>query len=287
LSCALARENHLPPHRGALVLAVLVGEIAMRYIVSLSGGVASAVAADRTIQRYGRENVFLWFADTSAEDEDLHRFLADCIRRWGGDLVTYCDGRTPLEVAEDKQIIPNQRIAPCTLELKIKPFQRFLARQEKPVTVLLGLGWNEQHRMARPKANYEAIAGVTVDYPLMWKPLEFRPYQDVVRDDWGIEPPRAYAMGFSHNNCLNHGCVKQGVGDWLRFRHYFPLRFAGTRDWEQAQRAKGGARATYAIARDQTGGEVRPLTLAEIAERQEPPVDEPGTDDMFGCMCSY
>ena len=37
----------------------------MKHIVSLSGGTASAVAADRVLKRYGEENTTLWFADTS------------------------------------------------------------------------------------------------------------------------------------------------------------------------------------------------------------------------------
>lgn len=258
----------------------------MHYIVSLSGGVASAVAAERAIERYGRERVTLWFADTSWEDDELHRFMAECMQRWGGDLVRYCDGRNPLQVAEDKRIIPNQRIAPCTLELKIKPFVKFLKTIPKPVTVLLGLDWREQHRMARPKANYEAIEGVTVDYPLMWKPIEYRPYQEVVRVDWGIEPSASYAQGYAHDNCGKR-CVKQGVGDWNRLRFTNPERFAEVRDWEQAQRAKGGARAAYAICRDSTGGDVTPLTLLEIEQRAQPSEDEPSTEDMFACMCSY
>jgi hypothetical protein len=79
----------------------------MRYVVSLSGGLASAVAAERAIQRYGRQNVVLRFADTRWEDEDLARFKADLMSRWGGEIVHLAEGRTPLEVAEDKQIIPN------------------------------------------------------------------------------------------------------------------------------------------------------------------------------------
>lgn len=258
----------------------------MHYVVSLSGGVASAVAADRAIERFGRDAVTLWFADTKWEDEDLYRFLADCRARWGGDIVTYTDGRTPLQVAEDVKLIPNQRRAPCTLVLKIKPFYAYLETLAKPATVLLGLDWREQHRMARPKANYEALAGVTVDYPLMWKPLEYRPYVDVVRS-WGIDPPRAYAYGFPHNNC-GMRCVKQGVGEWQRLRVTFPERFAEVRDWEQAQRAKGGARANYAICRDSTGGEVKPLTLLEIEQRELPDEDTAEIqDDMFSCFCSY
>lgn len=257
----------------------------MNYVNSISTGVASSVSADRSIARYGRDANILWVSDVRWEDEDNWRFMDECIARWGGVLVTYADGRNPLQVAEDKSIIPNQRIAPCSLELKIKPFVAFLKTIPKPVTVHLGLDWKETHRMARPKANYEAIEGVTVDYPLMWKPLEYRPYQEVVRD-WGIEPPRMYAAGFSHANCGGR-CVKQGVGDWNRLRLWNYARFAEVRDWEQAQRAKGGARTTYAICRDMTGGEVKPLTLLEIEKRAQPSDDQPSQDDMFACMCSY
>ena len=98
----------------------------MHHIVSLSGGTASAVAANRVLERYGKEATTLWFADTSWEDEDLYRFLADLESFWGVTIVRYTDGRTPLEVAEKASIIPNQRRAPCSLQLKIKPFTKSL-----------------------------------------------------------------------------------------------------------------------------------------------------------------
>jgi hypothetical protein len=258
----------------------------MHHIVSLSGGVSSALAADRVINRYGRDAVTLWFADTAWEDEDLHRFMADCLARWGGELVTYRDGRTPLEVAEDNQIIPNNRIAPCTRELKIEPFVRYLSTVAKPVTVHLGLDWTEMHRMDAPKRNYESIDGVSVDYPLMWQPYEFRNYFDVVRLDWGIAIPRLYGMGFPHNNCGGR-CVKQGIREWKRLRQTMPERFAEVRDFEQAQRAKGGARANFAITRDRSGGTVRPVTLAELEGGWTPSDSEAVQEDMFACFCSY
>ena len=52
------------------------------------------------------------------------------------------------------------------------------------------------HRHDAPRRNYEAIDGVTVDYPLMWEPIEFRPYVDVVRS-WGIAPPPRVCAGVS------------------------------------------------------------------------------------------
>jgi hypothetical protein len=258
----------------------------MKHIVSLSGGVSSALAAERVINRYGRDAVTLWFADTSWEDPDLHRFMRDCMARWGGELVRYCDGRTPLEVAEDHHIIPNSRIAPCTFELKIQPFVKFLATVPKPLTVHLGLDWSEMHRMEAPKRNYEAIEGVTVDYPLMWKPYEFRNYFDVIRSEWGIETPDLYRQGWSHNNCGGR-CVKQGQRDWRRLLIQRPADFAEVRDWEQDQRAKGGPRADFAILRSKAGGVSTPITLLELEKSQEPDDSQPTQEDMFACFCSY
>ncbi|KKM59867.1 hypothetical protein LCGC14_1547520, partial [marine sediment metagenome] len=115
----------------------------MNHVVSLSGGTASAFAAERVIERVGISNVMLWFADTKWEDEDLYRFLGDLEKRWGKAIMRTEDGRTPLQVAEDKKIIPNQRRAPCSFVLKIQPFTRWLKKQPKPITVYLGLDWTE------------------------------------------------------------------------------------------------------------------------------------------------
>jgi hypothetical protein len=267
----------------------------MYYVMSLSGGLSSAVAADRAIARHGRRRVLLWFADTSWEDGDLHRFLGDCMARWGGRLYRYRDGRTPLQVAEDRRIIPNQKHAPCSFVLKIEPFTRWLWTLPKPVTVLLGLDWREMHRITerrrwhrkagKPRAPVgyaRKVAGVYEDFPHLWKPYEFRPYAEVVRS-WGIEPPRLYAAGFSHNNCGGR-CVKEGIAEWLLLRDTFPERFAEVRDWEGAQRALGGKRAAYAIARDQSGGKVVPLTLAEIEGRRATG-QRPLFDDRIACFC--
>lgn len=73
-------------------------EIHVQAIVSLSGGLGSAIAAERAIQKHGRENVLLWFADVKDENEDLYRFLHDLMKRWGGRLFWYTDGRRPADV---------------------------------------------------------------------------------------------------------------------------------------------------------------------------------------------
>lgn len=257
----------------------------MKYISSISGGVASAVATHRAIERYGKENLILWFADTLWEDEDLYRFLSDLEEMWEMKIARYVDGRTPLEIAEHKKIIPNQKIAPCSEYLKIRPFRKYIEGLDKPITVLLGMDWSEQHRMIAPKKSYESIQGVKVDFPLMWKPIEFMPYHQVVKE-WGIEPPRLYQYGFSHNNCGGR-CVRQGIQQWRILMNEFPERFAEVRDWEEANRVEGTPRENYAILRDQSGGTVTPLTLKELEDSLGPQEGEPTQEDMFSCFCSY
>ena len=259
----------------------------MLHVVSLSGGTASAVGAQRVMSRYGKSNTWLWFADTAWEDEDLYRFIDELEAYWGHFIVRHVEGPNPLEVAEGASIIPNQKHAPCSLKLKVEPFKRFLKAVPRPVTVHLGLDWTEEHRMARPKAEYEAMEGVAVDFPLTWEPLPSMDYYHEV-ESWGIKAPRLYKMGFPHNNCGGR-CVKQGIKEFLRLKQHFPERFAEVRDWEQAQRAKGGARATYAILRDQSNHQVKPVTLLELETRQLSKAESTQMNfgDAFGCFCEY
>ena len=258
----------------------------MKHIVSLSGGTASAVAADRVLKRYGAEDTTLWFADTSWEDEDLYRFLIDLEEYWGVTIVRYPDGRTPLEVAEKQNIIPNQKIAPCSQVLKTRPFKAYIKDLPKPLTVHLGLDFTEMHRATRPKLEYEKLSGVTVDLPLLWEPVAKPPHRYTV-EEWGIETPRLYKLGFPHNNCGGR-CVRQGIKEWLRLKHTFPDRFTEVADWEQEQRAKGGARADYAIARDQSRGRATALPLYDIpmVKGEQLPLGT-SNEDVFSCFCSY
>lgn len=259
-------------------------------VSSFSGGLSSAVSTDRAIERFGRDNVIVWFADTSWEDEDLHRFKADCLLRWGVGYYEYRDGRNPLEVSRAQHVIPNNTLAPCTFRLKIEPFVSFIKEIEKPVTVLLGLGWEEQHRMKTPKERYEAIEGVTVDFPLMWKPLEFDSYYNIVKYKWNIEPPRLYKMGFSHNNCGGR-CVKQGQGDWRKLYINFPERFEECKEWEKDMRLNP-TNANYAFLKSVVNKETVPLTLEELERIWELNpryiTTKPNTqEDMFACICGF
>lgn len=257
----------------------------MIYIVSLSSGISSAIAAHRAIDRYGREAVRLVFMDTQWEDDDNYRFLNELGRFWDKDIISLRDGRTPLQVSSQEHIIPNQKIAPCTYRLKIELFVDFI-RQYENVTVILGMNWTEPHRMKAPKENYAKI-GVKVEYPCMWEPIDLDPFATV--RSWGIEPPRMYRLGYAHANCGGR-CVKQGISEWVRTYHNFPERFAEVEQWEAAMR-QDKRFEDYAILRDQSGGMVRPFPLLQLRENieaglQQQPMLPLFEDDLSNCFCN-
>jgi hypothetical protein len=242
----------------------------MIHVVSFSSGLSSALTALRVMDKYGPLNTRLVFMDTLFEDEDNYRFMRDFERRFGltneHEIIRLTEGRTPYEVSRAQHVIPNQRVAPCTRRLKIEPFRSYLETLEKPITVHIGYDFTEMHRCEATKTNYESL-GYSVDFPLLWHPIEFRPYVYVSRNDWGIEPPRMYTLGYTHANCGGR-CVKQGHGDWIRTLINFPERYAEIEAWEASMR-ENEVNANYAILRSQTKDGNTPLTLRELRERYE------------------
>jgi 3'-phosphoadenosine 5'-phosphosulfate sulfotransferase (PAPS reductase)/FAD synthetase len=236
------------------------------YIVSLSGGLGSAIAAEEAIKRHSRDQVALWFADTLEEDEDLYRFLHDLMRRWGGKLYWYTDGRRPPDVWTQKKIIPNSLIAPCTYELKIKPFREFIKAMFALPTVYIGFKQHEHKRQTKCTKSYaEAIPEAVVEYPLLWSPEETRELTEICSDDMGIEPPRLYAMGYDFNNCSGC-CCRSGIEAWTRTAYYFPEKFAERQRWEEEASSQDDSRKGWSFCARKVDGKKQPLPLAQLAQ---------------------
>lgn len=234
-------------------------------VISFSSGLSSAIAADRVLVRYGRSATKIVFMNTLIEDDDNYRFLDECRRRWQMPITVLTEGRTPYEIGTDQHIIPNQKVAPCTFRLKIELFRDLLEKLDRNLTVHIGYDYSEVHRCEATRTAYNAL-GYGVDFPLLWKPYETRPYTFVVKEDWGIDPPRMYGMGYTHANCGGM-CVKQGQGDWLRTLINFPDRYRRVENWEREMRER--FKMSYALLRDSRNGEVKPLTLEDFRERHQ------------------
>ena len=96
----------------------------MKHIVSFSGGMGSFAEAKACVDKFGKKNVLLLFADTMMEDEDLYRFKNECIAFLGCELVTLSDGRTPFEIFKDVKFMGNSMVDPC-----VKRWQDFTGQK--------------------------------------------------------------------------------------------------------------------------------------------------------------
>ena len=256
----------------------------MQYVVSFSGGVTSWAAAKRIVERHGAKNTTLIFADTKMEDEDLYRFLDEAALNIGAPLVKLSDGRTPWDVFFDVRYLGNSRVDPCSRVLKREPLNECATYGWDPQTTTHCIGYDcfESHRAERFRAamarrGWPHVCAPLADYdPPMSKAGCF---EWLARE--GIELPRLYKMGFSHNNCGGF-CVKAGQGHFATLLRQLPERYAFHEQKEQELRAYLGK--DVSILRDRTGGESKPLTLRDFRLRLE----AGGQCDMFdigGCGC--
>lgn len=253
-----------------------------KHVASFSTGLPSAFVVERLREKHGDDNVIVVFMDVLNEHPDNYRFKNELIRkRWGNlQLVDLTEGRNPWQVAEDENMIFNQRRHPCTRILKIEPFMRWLETlTEKPV-VHIGIDFTETHRCEAIKRNYSA-AGYEVDFPLLWRPLEFRPYDEIASNEWGIKPPEMYSLGFSHANCGDRGCFAWGISDWIRYFVNNPTGYAEAEKWEKQMRQRVG---DYAICRDQSNGQVKPRTLESIRKEYQKTPQLTLFDDRAVCV---
>lgn len=236
-------------------------------VVQFSGGITSWAVARRVADVHGPEDLVLLFADTQIEDDDLYEFVTTSAARLGVPLVRVADGRTPWQVFEDKQRLGNSLLAPCSYVLKILPCRRWLTANTDPANTILYVGIDGSRRdRRRAPAIERGWSPWRVEFPLLHEPeLSKRDLLDEARA-LGLQPPRAYELGFDHANC-GQLCVRGGHRHWLRTLDHFPERFADYEDREQRFRRWLGR--DVAILKERRDGMTRPLPLAELRRRHQ------------------
>ncbi len=184
----------------------------MKHIVSLSGGIGSYFALKRLLDQQPKEDVIAVFCDTLAEDGDLYRFLDDIGKKFELEIIRLCHGKSPIELAFQEKYIFNSRVAPCSRILKSEPFTNWLKDnyQSDEATIYFGIDFTESHRCAAITRNY---APYGVRFPLCQEPYLYKNELIQMLMDDGIEIPRLYKLGFSHNNCKGF-CFKAGIGHY-------------------------------------------------------------------------
>jgi hypothetical protein len=203
----------------------------MKHIVFFSGGIGSFYTAKRVIEAHGKENVVLLFTDTLIEDEDLYRFMDDAANLFDVPVTKIADGRTPWEVFKDVKFLGNSRLAQCSHILKQKTAEKWIKANYAPEECILYLGidWSEEHRTKSPRRNW---APYQVEFPMCEEPYLSKDEMIEGLTKVGIEIPKLYKMGFSHNNC-GGTCVRAGQGHFINLLKQMPERFEQIEKFEK------------------------------------------------------
>lgn len=259
--------------------------VTQRYIVQFSGGVSSWAAARRLVNEHGPDAVLLLSANTNSEAPDWLPFVRACRDNLGCELIMLDnDGKTIWDVFHENRFLGNSRIDLCSRLLKREPLLRWIEANCDPEfhRIVIGFDFEETGRIAKANKRW---APWTVVYPLTEEPLLFKEDMlDMLKAN-GIEEPRAYREGFSHNNC-NATCVKAGQAHWARLLETRPGDYRAAEAEEEKLRAELGNVSILVDRKDLAPGEKRrPLTLADFRRRLGVDDHDFDTEDWGSCSC--
>jgi hypothetical protein len=253
----------------------------LNHVVMYSGGVGSWATALRVAEKIKgekKDHLFLLFADTAMEDEDLYRFITDAKKTLPQAEFVWLGGEENVwDVFFREHYIGNSRIDPCSKNLKRIPMRKWLEAMYVPeyTTVYLGMDWTEGHRVERAAKFWHPWK---VEYPMMDPPYLSKKDMIELCSKHGIEPPRLYKMGFPHNNCGGF-CVKAGQAQFRLLLKTMPERYAYHEQKEREFRELFEKDVT--ILRDYRNGG-KPMTLEAFRKREDKDVDK---EEWGGCGC--
>lgn len=196
--------------------------------VWFSCGAASAVAAKKTIELYGKNNKILVVNNPIAEEhEDNRRFLHDVEKWLGVEILSATNSAYPscsaVDVWEKASYMAGTKGAPCTTQLK--KMARYQFERANPTDYLvMGFTSEEVGRHLR-LANEERsdLLPVLIDLGIS-KEECFK----IVKSA-GITIPHIYSLGFPNGNCI--GCPKATSPTyWNLVRQHFPKIFKARAD---------------------------------------------------------
>lgn len=191
----------------------------MNIIGWFSCGVTSAVACKLALDKYGVDNVDLYYIEIDTAHPDNERFISEC-EKWYGKTIKRVRSKKykdQFEVIEHHHHINGPRGADCTRFLK-KDVRLKLQRELNNPTQIFGFEYSKKEinravRFVQQNENANAI------FPLIEQQITKENALAILLSN-GIEIPAMYRLGYKNNNCI--GCVKGGKAYWNRIRVDFP-----------------------------------------------------------------
>lgn len=247
----------------------------MRVIVALSGGKSSAWCAKWAFDNYPKNQVVLYFNDTKWEHPDLYRFLNDLEKKFDHPITVDSDGRSPDELFVDQRALANNRMPFCSRILKAERLQRFFDEGD---SLVFGITVDEPHRALRIEGVYQKIwASIGKRANLLFPLIRYKVSGedvDAFLNEAGIQEPRLYKLGFSHNNCSG-GCVRAGKKQWALLLKTLPDVYRQREETEERMRNYLGKDVSF----------LKDETLKDLRERisRYNPIF-PDFDDVHECI---
>jgi hypothetical protein len=174
-------------------------------VVWFSCGAASAVAAKKTIEKYGDTcTIRVVNNPVKEEDADNQRFLKD-VEAWLNHPIEYAlNPKYPeascVEVWDDRSFMSGPEGAPCTSELK-KKARKHWESQNRCDWVVLGFTSEETGRFERFVENERETA-----LPVLIESETTKGDCFNILLEAGLNLPKIYKRGYPNANCV--GCVK-------------------------------------------------------------------------------
>lgn len=193
-----------------------------KYIGWFSCGITSAIACKIAIEKYGKNNVELFYFEIDSAHKDNKRFIKDC-EEWYGKKINIRRSdkfKDQFDVIDKTRYINGPSGARCTLELKknvrykiekeIEYEGQIFGFEFSKKEINRAIRFSEQHPSAKPV------------FPLIDRKITKEQCAEIMLKN-GIELPTMYKLGFLNNNCI--GCVKGGKGYWNLIKKHFPDTF--------------------------------------------------------------
>ena len=255
--------------------------MAIKHVVSFSGGMGSFAEAKSCVDKFGKENVLLLFADTLMEDEDLYRFKDECIALLECELVTLTNGRTPFEVFKEQKFMGNSLVDPCSRILKREPLNKWFKSNytEDEAHMHLGIDYSEEHRLVGVQTRMK---------PYTYRSTlveEGRIINKDFSEQFGIKRPRLYNWKLGHNNCGGF-CIKAGLAHYKALYEANPERY---KEFEvKEQEVYDAIGATHPFLKKTEYYTLRRLTLKQYRENylEKNKVTLEESQEYGGCGCA-
>jgi hypothetical protein len=174
-------------------------------VVWFSCGAASAVAAKKTIEKYGHSHdIRIVNNPVKEEDEDNRRFLKQVAGWLGQEIEEAINSKYPscsaVEVWDDRRYMSGVHGAPCTGELKKEARYQWEIRNN-PQWHVMGFTSEEEGRFDDfVRFDRDNTLPVLIEAGLTKQNC----FNLLVSE--GIKPPISYDLGYPNANCI--GCVK-------------------------------------------------------------------------------